>query len=81
VAQIRRSITPAALISFEDGKSYQILRGHLTARGLTPEKYKAKWGLPADYPMVAANISARRSESAKARGLGRSGRKTVSKKT
>lgn len=68
--QIRRSITPEALISFEDGRSYTMLRRHLRTFGLTPEEYRAKWGLPADYPMVAPNYSARRSEFAKAAGLG-----------
>lgn len=60
-AQIRASIRPDALISFEDGKPYKTLRRHLTIRGLTPEAYKAKWGLPIDYPLVSANYSARRS--------------------
>jgi predicted transcriptional regulator len=52
-AQIRKSITPNALISFEDGKPYKTLRRHLTIRGLTPEAYRQKWGLPRDYPMTA----------------------------
>ncbi|MCJ2079886.1 MucR family transcriptional regulator [Methylobacterium sp. J-090] len=69
-AQIKKSITPDALISFEDGKSYKTLRRHLTIRGLTPESYRAKYGLPADYPMVSAGYSAQRSELAKALGLG-----------
>jgi predicted transcriptional regulator len=69
-AQIRRSITPDALTSFEDGRPYTMLRRHLRTVGLTPEEYRAKWGLPADYPMVAPNYSARRSEFAKAAGLG-----------
>ncbi|MGN8097701.1 MucR family transcriptional regulator [Methylobacterium sp. 22177] len=60
-AQIRRSITHDALISFEDGKRYQTLKRHLTACGLTPETYRAKWGLPSDYPMVAPGYSERRS--------------------
>src|SRR5437868_6247784 len=45
-AQIRRSITPDALISFEDGKPYKQLKRHLTGLGTTPDKYRAKWGLP-----------------------------------
>src|SRR4051812_42704510 len=53
-AQIRASIRPDRLISFEDGKPYKALRRHLTLRGLTPEAYKAKWGLPVDYPLVSA---------------------------
>lgn len=69
-AQIRKSITPEALISFEDGRPYTMLRRHLRTFGLSPEEYRAKWGLPADYPLVAANYSAKRSEFAKAAGLG-----------
>jgi predicted transcriptional regulator len=69
-AQIKKSITPDGLISFEDGKSYKTLRRHLTLRGLTPEGYRAKWGLPPDYPMTAASYSAQRSELARALGLG-----------
>jgi predicted transcriptional regulator len=69
-AQIRKSITPEALISFEDGRPYTMLRRHLRTFGLSPEAYRAKWGLPADYPLVAANYSAKRSEFAKAAGFG-----------
>jgi len=72
-AQVRRSITPDALISFEDGKGYKTLRRHLATRGLTPEDYRQKWGLPADYPMVASSYSARRSALAKSLGLGQKG--------
>jgi len=68
-AQIRASIQPDALISFEDGKPYKTLRRHLTLRGLTPEAYKAKWGLPVDYPMVCATYSARRSNISRQIGL------------
>lgn len=74
-AQIRKSITSDALISFEDGKSYKTLRRHLTLRGLAPEAYRAKWGLPSDYPMTAAGYSAKRSELARALGLGQQRRK------
>jgi predicted transcriptional regulator len=76
-AQIRKSITPDAIISFEDGKAYQTMRRHLTLRGLTPEAYRAKWGLPADYPMVTTSYSARRSELAKSLGLGQLRRKSA----
>lgn len=69
-ADIRKSITPDALISFIDGKPYKTLRRHLTVQGLDPESYRAKFGLPADYPMTAPSYSARRSELAKAAGLG-----------
>jgi predicted transcriptional regulator len=73
-AQIRRSITPNGLISFEDGKTYQTLKRHLTTRGMSVEAYKAKWGLPKDYPTTAPAYAARRSELAKAAGLGARGR-------
>lgn len=69
-AQIRGSITPEALISFEDGKPYKTLRRHLTLRGLSAEAYRRKWRLPGDYPMTAASYSARRSALAKSFGLG-----------
>ncbi|MDP4023133.1 MucR family transcriptional regulator [Methylobacterium sp. NEAU 140] len=68
--QVRRSITPDHLVSFEDGKPYKTLRRHLTLRGLTPEAYREKWGLPRDYPMTAAAYSAQRSELARSLGLG-----------
>ena len=73
-AQIRKSITPEALISFEDGKSYKTLKRHLAARGLSGQAYKDKWGLPSDYPLTAPAYSARRSELAKSRELGKGGR-------
>ena len=69
-AQIKKSITPDALISFEDGKPYKTLRRHLTIRGLTPEDYREKYSLPHDYPMTSASYSAQRSELARALGLG-----------
>jgi predicted transcriptional regulator len=69
-AQIRKSITNDALISFEDGRPYRLLKRHLTTHGLTPAAYREKWGLPPDYPMVAPAYAARRSEFAKASGLG-----------
>ena len=72
-AQIRKSITHDALISFEDGKPYKTLRRHLTIRGLTPDAYREKWGLPRDFPMVAPNYAAARSELAKKMGLGQKG--------
>lgn len=68
--QIRKSIRPDGLISFIDGKSYKTLKRHLTAHGLTPERYRAQYGLPADYPMVAPGYAAKRSEIAKAIQLG-----------
>jgi len=69
-AQIRKSITPDALISFEDGRSYKTLKRHLTIRGMTLADYKAKWGLPKTYPTTAPNYSAIRSQMAKSFGLG-----------
>lgn len=70
VVSIKKSITPDYLISLEDGKQYKSLKRHLTKLGLTPEAYREKWGLPRDYPMVAANYAAKRSELAKSIGLG-----------
>lgn len=69
-AQIKKSITHEALISFEDGKPYKTLRRHLTMKGLTPEGYRAKWGLPTDYPMTSAGYSDQRSKLALELGLG-----------
>ena len=78
-SQIRKSVTTDALISFEDGKPYKTLRRHLTIRGLTPEAYREKWGLPRDYPMTATSYSEQRSTLAKNLGLGLQRRKTVPK--
>ena len=72
---IRKSITPDFLISMEDGRRYKSLRRHLTSRGLTPQAYREKWGLPLDYPMVAPNYAKQRSELARASGLGQIRRK------
>jgi predicted transcriptional regulator len=69
-AQIRKSISPEGLVSFEDGKTYQTLKRHLTTRGMTISDYKAKWGLPSDYPATAPAYAAKRSALAKAAGLG-----------
>ena len=67
---IRKSVTSDYLISLEDGKKYKILRPHLKGLGMTPEQYRTKWGLPADYPVVAPSYALRRSEMAKSFGLG-----------
>jgi predicted transcriptional regulator len=75
---VKKSITPDFLISLEDGKRYKSLKRHLTGRGLTPAQYREKYGLPADYPMVAPNYAAKRSELARNMGLGQ-GRKAASK--
>ena len=68
---IKKTVTPDYIISLEDGRQYRTLKRHLAGRGLTPEQYRQKWGLPHDYPMVAANYAAQRSELAKSFGLGR----------
>jgi len=69
---VRKSVTPDYLICLEDGKQFKSLKRHLmTHYDLTPEAYRQKWGLPADYPMVAASYAAKRSELAKSIGLGR----------
>ncbi|ACL55587.1 MucR family transcriptional regulator [Methylobacterium nodulans] len=75
---IKKTVTPDAIISLEDGKPYKTLARHLAGRGLTPEQYRQKWGLPANYPMTAANYSSQRSELAKKSGLGQ---KAPSRKT
>ncbi len=76
---IRKSVTPDFLISLEDGKKYKTLKRHLRNFGLTAEEYRAKWGLPADYPMVAPNYAAKRSELARSSGLGQQRRRTTAK--
>ena len=77
---IRRSVTPDYIVCLEDGKKLKMLKRHLrTTYDMTPEEYRAKWGLPADYPMVAPNYAKQRSAFAKKIGLGR-GAKTPRKK-
>jgi predicted transcriptional regulator len=70
---VSRSIHPDYLVCLEDGKRYQSMRGHLRALGMTPDEYRQKWKLPADYPMVADSYRERRSKMAKSAGLGRRG--------
>ena len=73
---IRKSVTPDFIICLEDGKKLKMLKRYLRARyGLTPDAYRAKWNLPADYPMTAPNYAAKRSDFAKQIGLGRPVRK------
>ncbi|WP_158811640.1 MucR family transcriptional regulator [Beijerinckia sp. L45] len=68
---IRKSITPEFIICLEDGKKFKSLKRHLrTAYDLSPDQYRAKWGLPRDYPMVAPAYAAARSALAKQSGLG-----------
>ena len=69
---VRKSVAPDFIICLEDGKKFKSLKRHLrTHYNLSPEEYREKWGLPADYPMVAPNYSATRSRLAKDNGLGR----------
>ena len=73
---VRKSITPDFLICLEDGRKFKSLKRHLrTKYNMSPEEYRAKWGLPKDYPMVAPNYAKARSELAKQMGLGQGGRK------
>jgi predicted transcriptional regulator len=73
---VRKSVTPDAIICLEDGKSFKSLKRHLrTTYDITPEQYRAKWGLPADYPMVAPNYAKARSELARTMGLGQQRKK------
>jgi predicted transcriptional regulator len=83
VASIKKSVTADFIICLEDGKKFKSLKRHLTTLGTTPDQYREKWKLPADYPMVASNYSEQRSALAKGFGFGRTGkksRKTKSKK-
>jgi predicted transcriptional regulator len=74
---IKRSVTPDYIICLEDGKKLKMLKRYLRSNyNMTPEEYRAKWGLPADYPMVAPNYAAQRSEFAKKIGLGRTASST-----
>lgn len=72
-AEIRRSVTRDGIVSFIDGKTYKTLKRHLTSHGLDPRGYRARYGLPADYPMVAPSYAEQRSALAKQIGLGRLG--------
>jgi predicted transcriptional regulator len=73
---VKKSLTPDYIVCLEDGKKFKSLKRHLrTTYDMTPEQYRAKWSLPADYPMVAPNYAKARSELAKAMGLGQQRRK------
>lgn len=77
---IRLSIKPDYVVCLEDGKKLKMLKRHLmTAYGMTPDDYRAKWGLPADYPMVAPNYAESRRQLAKSIGLGTSRSRTRKK--
>jgi predicted transcriptional regulator len=68
---IRKSVTPDYIVSLEDGRKFKSMKRYLGLKGMTPDEYRQKWGLPRDYPMVAPNYAAARSELAKSMGLGR----------
>ncbi len=69
---VRKSVTPEYIICLEDGKKLKMLKRHLSSSyGMTPDEYRAKWGLPSDYPMVAPNYAKARSDLALKLGLGR----------
>ena len=73
--QIKKSVTPEYIICLEDGKKLKMLKRHLkTAYDMSPEEYRERWGLPADYPMVAPNYAKQRSRLAKDIGLGTKGK-------
>jgi predicted transcriptional regulator len=78
---IRKSITPDYIVCLEDGKQLKMLKRHLrTTYDLSPDEYRAKWGLPSDYPMVAPNYAKQRSEFAKKIGLGKQNTRRSSRK-
>jgi predicted transcriptional regulator len=73
---IKRSVNPDYIVCLEDGRKFKSLKRHLrTKYGMAPDDYRAKWGLPSDYPMVAPNYAKARSELAKQMGLGQGGRR------
>jgi predicted transcriptional regulator len=73
---VKRSINPDYIVCLEDGKKFKSLKRHLrTQYKMTPEQYREKWGLPVDYPMVAPNYAAARSQLAKQMGLGQQRRR------
>ncbi len=81
IVPIKRSITADYIVCLEDGKKLKMLKRHLkTAYGMTPDEYRDRWGLPADYPMVAPNYAAQRSSLAKKIGLGTKSRRRTRRK-
>jgi len=77
---ISKSVTGDHIICLEDGRKLKMLKRYLRSHfGMSPDEYRHRWGLPADYPMVAPNYSKRRSEFAKEIGLGRAGRRRKKK--
>ncbi|MDB5459135.1 MAG: transcriptional regulator [Caulobacteraceae bacterium] len=78
---VKRSITPGFLVCLEDGRKFKSLKRHLrTKYNLSPEDYRAKWGLAKDYPMVAPDYAKARSDLAKQMGLGQGGRQAARKR-
>jgi predicted transcriptional regulator len=77
-APLKKSITPDYLICLDDGKHFKSLKRHLATLGMTPDNYRAKWGLPESYPMVAPNYAAQRSALALKSGLGQARSKEAS---
>ncbi|MDD2325853.1 MAG: MucR family transcriptional regulator [Alphaproteobacteria bacterium] len=78
---VRKSVMPEYIVCLEDGKKLKMLKRHLkTAYNMTPEQYRERWNLPADYPMVAPNYARQRSKLAKQIGLGTSRRTTSGRK-
>jgi predicted transcriptional regulator len=73
----KRSVQPDYIVCLEDGRKFKSMKRHIAQHGLTPQQYRVRWGLPADYPMTAPNYSAARSAMAKDIGLGQ---KTATKK-
>ena len=68
---IKKSVTPDFIVCLDDGKKFKSMKRHLAGLGMTPDEYRAKWGLSKDYPMVAPNYAATRSALAIGNGLGR----------
>ena len=75
---VKKSITDEFIISLEDGRKLKSMKRYLAGLGMTPDEYRAKWGLPKDYPMVAPGYAAQRSALAKSLGLGRKAAPAVS---
>ena len=78
---VKKSVTPDYIVCLEDGKQLKMLKRHLrTAYDMSPEQYRQRWGLPADYPMVAPKYAEKRSKIAKASGLGTQPRRKRARK-
>jgi predicted transcriptional regulator len=73
---IKKSVTLDYIVSLEDGRKFKSMKRYLGLLGMTPDQYRQKWGLPRDYPLVAPNYAAKRSELAKSLGLGRKAAQT-----